>query len=314
MAGTRHLVQELMEINAMASADGRAFCTQADGHFRESVEEAAGQIAADVENRHVVMFSGPSASGKTTTAHMIADALKGRGVGVKIVSLDNFYRPACEAPVLEDGSRDLESVYALDIPLIQTCLSELMQKGRAQFPVFDFHQGKREPDPMPIELGDHDVVVIEGIHALDPVISRELPPGKLYKLFITVKSAFLSQGKVILSPRDLRLCRRMLRDYWFRASSPEYTMKLWTQVIRGERLYIEPNRGQAQFEMDSFHAFEPCLYRSMVAPLMKQVERRNPYYDELCRIVGQLERFVPLPLSTVPADSMVREFTGLSFC
>ena len=311
MAGTRRMLQDLAEINAMASADGRALCERADRDYRNMVETAAGQIAEDVENRHIVMFSGPSASGKTTTAHMIGDALRRKGIGVKIVSLDNFYRPASEAPLLEDGSRDLETVQALDVPLIQVCLNGLMKEGRAQFPVFDFHEGRRAPDTMPIELGRHDVIVIEGIHALDPVISQKLPEEKLYKLFISVQTPFVDKGEVILSPRDLRLCRRMLRDYWFRASSPEYTLELWTQVVRGETLYIEPNRGQAQFEIDSFDAFEPGLYRLMVAPLMRGVDSTNPYFRELCRIVSRLERFVPVPLSEVPPGSMVREFTGV---
>ena len=193
----------------VAARSPEAFIDYCEQDYAARVEHAAACVRES--GAHVVMLTGPSASGKTTTAHKLADCIAAHGRRSAVVSLDNFYKDLKDYPRLPDGSVDYESVDALDISAINRCLLELIRTGRTQIPDFDFCGERRRHGVIPVEVGD-GVVVIEGIHALNPRLTALLPEGSAFKIYAGMREEYSRDGQRILPTRDVRLARRMVRD------------------------------------------------------------------------------------------------------
>lgn len=204
----------------VAARSPEAFIDYCEQDYAARVEHAAACVRES--GAHVVMLTGPSASGKTTTAHKLADCIAAHGRRSAVVSLDNFYKDLKDYPRLPDGSVDYESVDALDISAINRCLLELIRTGRTQIPDFDFCGERRRHGVIPVEVGD-GVVVIEGIHALNPRLTALLPEGSAFKIYAGMREEYSRDGQRILPTRDVRLARRMVRDHKFRGHSLEKT-------------------------------------------------------------------------------------------
>ena len=182
----------------------------------------------------MVISLGPSSSGKTTTAHLLRDYLTQYGAKSYIVSLDDFYRGVGLAPRLPDGEYNYESVEALDVEAIKQCLLDIITTGRFSVPSYNFALGRPTGQPRPYQLGEGDIVIVEGIHGLNPLFTRELPQGSCVKLYVSVKQQIKSANGDVISPMDLRLVRRIVRDVQFRDTTPERTLSMWDQVVEGE--------------------------------------------------------------------------------
>lgn len=299
----------LAKINEFAtkSADFLSECSAA---YHKKVDAAAEKIFYD-KSKKIVMLAGPSSSGKTTTAKILSQDIKNLGGRAYTVSLDDFYHPhSVGYPLDENGKPDYECVEALDIELLRAKLGELAKKGKSDFPVFDFKTGERINNAKTIELAENDVIIVEGLHALNPVITETLGEESLYKIYVSVSSRVYSEsGDVLLSKRDLRFIRRMVRDFSFRSTPVERTFEIWQSVTRGEDKYLFPFEESADIKIDSFHLCEPCVFAQRAIALLAHVE--NPEYKEKAlRLTNTLSLFDKADYSLLPEDSLLREFTG----
>lgn len=299
----------LKKINGLAK-NPEEFLAHCSREYHGKVDAAAEEIFSDTSKK-IVMLAGPSSSGKTTTAKILSDDIKALGGRAYTVSLDDFYHPhSVGYPLDENGKPDYECVEALDIELLHTKLKELAEKGRASLPVFDFKSGERINNAKTIELQEKDVIIVEGLHALNPVITDNLNEENLYKIYVSVSTRVYNEnGETLLSKRDLRFIRRTVRDFSFRSTAVERTFEIWQSVTRGEDKYLFPFEPLAGVKINSFHPCEPCVFAERAIKLLSQVQ--NPEYKEKAQRLAQtLSLFVKTDYSVLPADSLLREFTG----
>ncbi len=297
-------------INELARDNPQALVARAELRYRNIINNIA-ERALDDPGRKIIMLAGPSASGKTTTAKKIAETFTSLGMKTYVVSLDDFYKNRCDIPGFAEGKPDFETVYALDIDLISETLKSLMSGKKTKLPVFDFTTGTRKDSAREIALGKDDAVIVEGLHALNPIVTSGLDGLKLMKIYISVSSRIYDQkGKIILNKRNLRFMRRLVRDYNFRASSVENTYSLWQSVCDGEDKYLFPYEDMADVRINSIHLCEPCLFRDTVLNLLENARLSEEYAHDAKKLVHSLKQFESVDLSLVPEDSLLREFLG----
>ena len=297
------------EINRMAEnpAEFLAFCTES---YRNRVCSVAKEIFEN-KSKNIIMLAGPSSSGKTTTASILSKCIEDFGGRAYIVSLDDFYFPRSVGyPLDENGKPDYECVEALDIELIHRCFGELQRFGKSSFPVFDFPSGERIENSKNISLEENDVIIVEGLHALNPVITDTLDESRLFRIYVSVSTrVYGDEGEVLFSKRDLRLIRRTVRDYQFRSTSVERTFEIWESVMRGEDKYLFPYESLADVKINSFHPCEPCVFTQKATALL--TEAVNGEYGEKAKsLINKLSLFKSTDISILPADSLLREFVG----
>ena len=297
----------LEEINRGIAQDMTGMVRQEERRYAQAVDRAAGQIESDPRTE-IVLLAGPSASGKTTTAFMLAESLARRGHTAYTVSLDDFFRPQ-NTCVDEQGERDFESVRALDIPLLQRTFERLLRTGECEIPRFNFATGDRERTLRRLRVEEGDAIIVEGIHALNPAITDSFPADRVLKLYVNVSSrVYDGQDAVVLSKRDLRFVRRMIRDYHYRASTVDRTFQLWDGVVRGEDAYLFPFRHRADIRINSFHAYEPCVFRDEAIALLGGIDGDSVYYHKACSLSRYLSGFSSIGSGPVPEFSLLREF------
>ncbi len=214
----------------------------------------------------IVMLTGPSASGKTTTALKLADAIKRGGTPAAVVSLDNFYKDLDSYPRLPDGSKDYESIHALDVDEIHKCLLSLVETGKADLPVFDFSQEKRGEQRQHLNLNG-GMAVVEGIHALNPLLTDVLPAGSVYKIYAGLREEYAYGGQRSIATRDIRLARRIVRDAQFRGHSLEKTISMWPLVCEGEDQFIKAYKPHADLLLDTSLSYEICVLSPFIAEM-----------------------------------------------
>lgn len=295
-------------INDAIIKDAKAFVQRCDKAYHNKLDSLA-QTIKNNKDIKVVMIAGPSGSGKTTTSHIFSDMLKMHGMQAQIISLDNFYLNREQLPLTEDGTVDVETVYSLDLESIDSCLSQLIQKGSCTVPVFDFNTASRSKETLDITLGESGVLIVEGLHALNPLLYGKLPQKAIFKLFISVASnVYANDGTVLLSGEQMRFCRRMTRDSIYRNSTPSNTIKMWRDVVEGEKKWITPFKDKADAKIDTFHAYENCLFSRRSSAMLRDLSKG--LYDSVYadRIADALEQFEELDIDIVPQDSLLREF------
>lgn len=304
-----NLNNKLEYINEMAKAPEQ-FIVQCEERYQNIIDGIAKRII-DEEGREIVMLAGPSSAGKTTTARKLSESLIKKGVKTYVLSLDDFYLNREDIPFLPDGSQDFETVDALDLECFEKCVNALLRGETVKNPIFDFTTGKRSDTQFnEITLGEEDVVIIEGLHALNPVITEKIV-GKLLKIYINVSSRIYDEkGNIILNKRNMRFIRRLVRDYKFRNSSVENTCKLWKNVTAGEDKYLFPFRDNADIKVNTIHLYEDCVLKHQALPLLLNSEISEEFKTEAKRLAKSLESFHDIPEENVPDDSLLREFLG----
>lgn len=259
----------------------------------------------------ILLLAGPSASGKTTTAHMLGEKLRGMGRNSAIVSLDDFYLDRDKSPRLPDGRPDYESVKALDLLLLADVLRDFSETGVCEMPVFDFTVGKRSKETRRLALGKDDVIILEGLHALNPEIVEHLPRKMLFKIYVRVGTAVTdTEGKIVLGKKDIRFLRRLVRDDKFRDFDVEETFEIWSTVIYGEKKYLAPFKDTADIQIDSFHMYEPCALAHDCIKLLTGVNDNTPYYKKAQQMLSVLQGFPEIDERMIPENSLLREFLG----
>lgn len=297
---------ELGLLNVAASTPQR-FVEYCENDYAARVRHAAGQVLQS--GARVVMLTGPSSSGKTTTAHKLAGALRAAGVESAVVSLDNFFKNVQDYPRLPDGRPDYESVDALDIPAILRALASLIETGRAAIPDFDFNREQRVRGTLEVCVG-RGVAVVEGIHALNPRLVAGLPAGSVYKVYAGLREEYSHGGQRILPTRDVRLARRMVRDHKFRGHSLEKTFSMWPAVCEGEDKNIKVFKPEADLLLDTSFSYEVCCLAPFVTALRGELAPGTPYAAQLESLCSRFALCMPLPEQSIPRTSMLREFIG----
>ncbi len=297
-------------INDLALNDPAELVRRSETRFDNILNDITARIAGD-DGREIVMLAGPSASGKTTTANKIAQKCTARGMQTYVVSLDDFYLDRDKIPRDESGKPDFETVYALDLPKFSETIRLLLSGVATDLPIFDFTTGKRSEEVRTVTLGEQDAVVVEGLHALNPLITDALPQKNLLKIYISISSRIYNEkGKIILNKRNLRFLRRMTRDYLFRASSVENTYNLWESVRNGEDKYLFPYRDCADVKINSVHLSAPCVFRDTCLAMLENADLSGEQKKDAEELAAALRLFVPISPSLIPETSLLREFLG----
>ena len=297
---------DIRTINEKASLDSVTFIREAEENYRSFTDGVAARVAKD-DTVRVILLAGPSGSGKTTTANLLADCIRRRGLESLVISLDNFYRDSTdpEYPRLDNGERDFESVDALHLSDIEKTLIDITDGKGFYIPRYDFKRGMKVEGENHAKIS-HGCVIIEGLHALNPKIFEHLPKEKILRIFISVSTNIDKDGVRMLSGRKLRFTRRMVRDSIYRGATAKRTLDMWQNVIAGEEKYLYPYRRFADIDFNTFHEFEPCVMRAYAEKLISDgLAAENEYAKT---VLSALREAVPIDESLVPEDSLIREF------
>ncbi len=303
-------INNILEYIVEKSNAPEDFILQCEERYNNKINNIAQQIHEKAVSE-IVMIAGPSSAGKTTTAKKLCNALSQFGINSYTVSLDDFYLDNKDAPRFPDGTPDFETVECLDIKCFQEKMQELLYKGETDLPEFDFVKGQRKPEYKKIKINPNDVVVVEGLHALNPIITDALPKDRLLKIYINVSSRIYDEkGNIILNKRNMRFIRRLVRDFKYRGSSVEKTYKLWIKVRYGEDTYLFPFKDNADVKINTIHLYETCVLKENAIELLSTLDKESEFYNESQRLIRSLKKFPVLDSSLVPEDSLIREFIG----
>ena len=304
------MAYSLNRINEAIRSDPAAFVAECEANHAKKIEGAARRIAEHRGESHIVLLSGPSGSGKTTTALKIEETLERAGVATHTISMDNYFNTIDPetAPRNREGAIDYESPFCLDIDLLNRHFSMLDRGETIHVPKYEFaRQMRSDILSQPLRLGPDELAIFEGIHALNDVIVGKNPHA--FKLYIAARSNVTDEdGSIVFQHPWLRLCRRIVRDFKFRGSDAAFTLKMWPNVRRGEKLYISPYKENASLMFDSSLACEFSVLKPYVVPLLEALPRGE--FQEADEILAAYSRIESLEEKYIPADSLVREFIG----
>ena len=304
------MAYSLKQLNEGIRSDPQAFVDECDAAFHKKVETAAQKIAGHRAESRIILLSGPSGSGKTTTALKIEEQLEKMGIETHTVSMDNYFNTIDPetAPRNREGAIDYESPFCLDVDLLNRHFAMLDRGETIHVPKYGFARQMRSGIlSQPMRLGPDELAIFEGIHALNDIIVGKNP--RAFKLYIAARSSLRDEdGSVVFDHAWLRLCRRIVRDYQFRGSDAAFTLKMWSNVRRGEKLYISPYKENANLMFDSSLAFEFAVLKPIVVPLLEAVPAGK--YSVVDDMLRGFEKIEPLDSKYVAPDSLAREFIG----
>ena len=273
-------------------------------------------IAKEINNLKnkvkIVLLAGPSSSGKTTTSRKLSMYLESFGLHPKALSMDDYFLEREDTPKDENGNYDFECLEAVDLKLFDKQIAELLRGEKVKLPTFNFIIGSKE-FRSEMQLEENDILIVEGIHALDPKILTNIPREKKYKIYISPLTEINMDNHNRIATTDNRLLRRMVRDNRTRNYSVEHTLKQWPSVRRGEEKYIFPYQDESDATINSAAIYEIGVLKTYVEPLLYSVENDSPYYEEARRLLKILRLFLPIPADAIPEDAVIREFIGGSY-
>lgn len=272
----------------------------------------AKEISTKKNKVKIVLLAGPSSSGKTTTSKKLCMYLESFGLNPKVLSMDDYFVERSENPLDKDGNPDYECLEAVDLKLFDKQIATLLKGELVKAPTFNFQIGKKDFNKE-IQLQKNDILVIEGIHALDRKILTNIPRDKKYKIYISALTELNMDNHNRISTTDNRLLRRIIRDNRTRGHSVEHTLEMWPRVRAGEEKYIFPYQDEADYTVNSALIYELGVLKTYVEPLLYSVPSTSNYYEEAKRLIDFLRLFLPIPSDAIPQDSILREFIGNSY-
>lgn len=280
-------------------------------------EKKIAQIADEITHRDqdgkrvkLVLISGPSSSGKTTFSKRLSIQLMTNGLKPYPISLDDYFVNRNDTPLDENGKHDFESLYAVDLPFFEEQLTTLLNGGEVELPRYNFTTGKREMSGKKLRIDEHMILIIEGIHALNPALTPHIPNENKYKVYVSALTTILLDNHNYIPTTDNRLLRRIIRDYKYRNYSAEETIARWPSVRAGEEKWIFPYQENADAMFNSALLFELAVLKDYVEPVLRKVPNRCPEYSEAHRLLRFLNYFVSVQDKELPPTSLLREFLG----
>lgn len=271
----------------------------------------ADQIYARRDSVRLVLIAGPSSSGKTTTSNRIACQLKVLGMNPVVIEMDNYFVNRENTPKDKDGNYDYESVDAMDLPFLNLQLSQLLEGRTIEVPRFDFKKGARYFNGETMHLDENQVLIMEGIHGLNPRLTSSVPASKKFKIYASALTSLSMDENNRIATTDNRMIRRMVRDAQFRGVSAEETILRWPSIRRGERKNIFPFQEQADVMFNSVLFYELSVLKTHAEPLLHQIPPLSPAYPEALRLLNFLSYFTaidPKDEKYIPYVSVIREF------
>ena len=311
-----HTWQKKMDIGNVGTlnkAIEAGYSTQLITVFEAMQEKNLSKIADDIVSRRdirVILIAGPSSSGKTTTCKRLSIQLLVNGIKPFDISLDDYFLDRDETPKDENGENDYESLYALDLELFNNHLNALINGEEVELPRYNFKTGKREMSGKKKKLADNEVLLIEGIHALNPELTSQIPQQEIFRVYASALTSITLDDHNYIPTTDNRLLRRMVRDYKYRGATAEKTLAQWASVRRGEEKWIFPFQENADAVFNTALLFELAVLKPQAEPLLSSVTRDSPYYTEARRLMRFLRHIAPMSEEQIPPTSLLREFLG----
>jgi uridine kinase len=274
------------------------------------------KIAKDINDRRdklkVVLLAGPSSSGKTTTSRKLNMYLEAFGLHPKTLSMDDYFLNREDTPKNEEGKYDFESLGALDLKLLDSQIAGLLKGEKVKVPTYNFALGEKEyHDDMILE--ENDILIMEGIHALDEKLTSNIPRNQMYKIYISPLTELNVDNHNRISTSDSRLLRRIVRDNRTRSYPVERTLSQWGNVRKGEEKWIFPYQDDNDAIINTAAIYEIGVLKTYVEPLLYSVESDSPYYEDAKRLLNFLRLFLPISADCIPDDAIIREFIGGSY-
>ena len=275
----------------------------------KKISQIADKIAGQKEIK-VVLIAGPSSSGKTTFCKRLSVQLLASGVKPVQISLDDYFVNRAETPKDENGELDYESIYALNIPLINEQFNALFRGEEVELPKYNFQTGMSEKSGEKLHLGENNILLVEGIHALNPALTEQIADDKKFKIYASALTTILLDDHNYIPTTDNRLLRRIVRDYKYRGCSAQETIHRWPSVRAGENKWIFPYQEQADVMFNTAMLFELAVIKPQAEEVLEQVPEKCEEYAEAYRLRKFLKYFAPLPFRNLPPTSLLREFLG----
>jgi uridine kinase len=300
------------DLNRNLKEDPKGFIGKCESEYNSLIEQAAAAIASNIERSPIVLLSGPSGSGKTSTAFKLEQKLEERGIITYTVSIDDYFKDVDlrTSPRTPEGELDYESPHCVDMELLNEHFSLLNEGKEIHIPHFIFSRQKRSANIVrKLRLNENEIAIFEGIHALNDEITAPHPEAE--KIYISADTGFYNDDTDDCFPGIwLRLMRRVVRDERFRGSSAAYTIEIWDNVLRGEKLYIDPFKDRADISINSALLYEVPVMKQFAVPLFSGLPADHKQWGEISKILDALKYFADIPADFVPADSLLREFIG----
>ena len=274
------------------------------------------QIADEITRRYheggarVVLIAGPSSSGKTTSSKRLAIQLMTNYIVPKVIELDNYFVNRANTPRDEKGDYDYESLYALDLEQFNKDVTDLLAGKEVDMPTYNFKTGEREYLGKKLKLEDGDILLMEGIHGLNPELTSTIPDEQKFRVFVSALTTLNIDDHNWIGTYDNRLLRRIIRDYKYRGCAAKDTIHRWASVRRGEDKWIMPFHENADAMFNSSLLFELAVMKNYALPILQQVPSNTPEYSEASRLMKFLNYFEPLDEKDIPSTSLLREFLG----
>ena len=258
----------------------------------------------------LALIAGPSSSGKTTFSKRLSVQLAINGIHPIPLSMDNYFVPRTQTPRDENGEYDFESIYAVDLELFNKQVNQLMNGEEVEIPYYNFETGEREYRGEKLKLGANGMLVIEGIHALNPMLTEKIDKNKIFRIYVSALTTISVDNHNWIPTTDNRLLRRIIRDYKYRGYSAIETISRWAKVMEGEQKWIFPYQENADMTFNSALIFELCVLKKFVQPLLSNVPENSPVYQEVSRLKNFLNQFSVVHEEEIPLTSLLREFLG----
>lgn len=291
---------ETIEKEATESLERLIF--RSEQHFDNQVDDIVKSIY-EKEDVRIIMIAGPSSSGKTTFSKLLSEKLQTLGVKTHYIGLDDFFIDREKVPILPSGLRDFDSLRALDMTLLNSVIGGVLKSEWVEIPEFDFLTGKRKKEKNLICLHPEDVVVIEGIHALNPYIIKDFEPSQIAKIAIEPQKTFIMPSGTEITPDELRLLRRSIRDLYTRGHDFDATARQWEEVRKAESKYILPFLCDADYNVDSAHDYELFVYKQCLSDELNNCN--TPLFNDIKKAFYEIGN---TPITDIPSSSLLNEF------
>jgi len=276
-------------------------------------EKKISRIADEVTRRQgvkLVLIAGPSSSGKTTTCKRLSVQLTVNGIKPVAISLDDYFLDRDKTPRDEKGDYDFENLHALNLPLLNEQLTALFRGEEVELPCYDFPTGTSQMSGKKLRLGENEILVVEGIHALNPELTSQIPDEQIFRVYASALTTVLLDNHNYIPTTDNRLLRRIIRDHKYRAVSARETIRRWPSVRAGENKWIFPFQENADAMFNTAMLFELAVIKSQAEPLLEAVPENCPEHAEAYRLLKFLRYIQPIPDTQIPPTSLLREFLG----